>query len=571
VLTAAAQTWQVDVAGCITEPGEVVHPASGKRLGYGELVSVAKNLPVPKSAPLKKTSKYRIIGTDHDRLDSPSKVDGSALYGADVRVEGMRFAAVVRPMVPGGSVKSFESKASLSVPGVEQVVQVPSGVAVVAKSTWAALKGRKALTVTFNPGPHGNMDDGTLQAVLDAGAKKTPKTAKNVGKPTAALAAAAQRLDEVYQVPFLAHVPMEPFVCLADVKADHCTIWAPTQNPMSARKAASNVLGLPQAAVDVHTTYAGGRFGCGHRTDFVVEAVRVSKAVGAPVQVLWSREDDTRLSWHRPFSRHVMSGGLDKAKQLSALSHVVIAPSIGSPNKSSGMDWSAVSGVANMPYNVANLYVGYVMANTPVPITWWRSVYLSQNPFAQECFLDELAHAGGHDPLQFRTSMMGGATRLKTVLQLAADKAGWGKPMAKSQGRGLACVSGYGSHIGMVAEVAVDDDDKLSVLRIVAAVDCGRIIHPDGVSAQIEGGVAYALSAALYGEMNFAEGEVVQGNFHQFDIVGFKDMPTVEVHLVESTAPVGGVGELGVPPVAPAVANALFAATGKRLRKLPLV
>jgi len=570
LVTAAAAQWKVGAGECTTEAGEVVHAKSGKRVAYGELVKAARELPVPTNVKPVAAAKP-IVGTPLPRVDSATKLDGSERYAMDVRLPGMLFAVVERPLTIGGKVKSFKADAALAVAGVQKVVKVPSGVAVVAKTTWAAMKGRAALQVSFDAGPNAGLDDAALQAILDGSAKKSPASAENKGNAKAALAAAATKLEAVYHVPFVAHAPMEPFCAVADVSAKGCSVWAPSQGPQGAQWAVAKALGLSKSKVDIHTTLAGGRFGSGHRSDFVVEAAQVSKAVGAPVQVIWTRADDTKLCHHRPFSRHLLAGGLDSKGGLQALSHIVLSPSITDPKGTSGLDSGAVKGVYGMPYKVPNVRVGYVKSNTPVPIGWWRSVHLSQNTFAHECFIDELAAAAKRDPLTFRSSMMPGAPRLKAVLQLAADKSGWSKALPKGSGRGIACVSAYGSHVAMVAEVQAPASGKLKVKRVVCAVDCGKVLNPDGVAAQMEGCVAFGLSAALYQKISFAKGVVTQSNYGDFPLVDFAAMPAVEVHLVKSDASVGGVGELGVPTIAPAVVNAVFAATGKRHRSLPIL
>ncbi len=572
LITAAAQIWDVDVDTCATEPGAVVHSATDRRLGYGELVEVAKDLPVPTGVPLEDPSDFRIIGTSRDRLDGPAKVSGSAVFAGDVRLDGMMFAAVARPPAIGGSVTSFVSDAALAVPGVQQVVEVDTGVAVVADNTWAALRGREALEVNFAGGPNADLDDAALQAILDAKQLETPQQASLIGDPATALDGAAVRLDQVYQVPFLAHAPMEPTCCVAHAETDHCEVWAPTQDPMAARNAVASLLGISRTNVDVHTTLLGGGFGNGFRTDFVIEAAQVSQAVAAPIQVIRTRADDLRHDYYRPFSRHLVSGGLDAENNLVGLSHTVVAPSIRSQfgGVDTGLDWGAVDSLYNTLYSVPNYYVGYVKANTPVPICWWRSVYQSQNPFATECFLDELAIAAGRDPVEFRTAMLTGAPRLAAVITRAATEAGWPASLPSGQGQGIACTSAYDSFIAMVARVTVDGDGKVKVDKVDCAVDCGRVVNPDGVVAQMESGIAFGLSAALYGEISLTGGGVQQHSFFDYRIVKFGEMPQVAVHVIDSTAAVGGVGELGVPPIGPAVANAIYAATGTRIRTLPI-
>jgi isoquinoline 1-oxidoreductase subunit beta len=442
---------------------------------------------------------------------------------------------------------------------------------VVARSTWAALRGREALAVTFEAGPNGALDGAAIAALLRDPAGRVPvEVARNEGDLAPALAAAAKRVEAVYEVPLLAHATMEPMNCTARVRPDGAELWAPTQGPTAAVAAVAKALGLPEDKVKLHSTFLGGGFGRRSMTDFPVEAALVARAVGAPVQVVWSREDDMRHDYYRPPSRHELAGGLDGAGRLVAWHHRVRAPSIrgqlfgGNPGRP-----DVVEGAADVPYAAGAVLVDCAVPELGVTIGWWRSVYASQNAFAEESFVDELAHAAGRDPVAFRLDHLTAAPRLRGALALATEKAGWGSPAPKGRVRGVACHTSFGSHVAEVAEVAVEGSE-IRVHRVVAAVDCGWTVNPDTIEAQVEGAIVYGLSAALRGEITVEHGAVQQGNFDDYEPLRMKEMPAVEVHLVKSGEDPGGIGEPGLPPIAPAVANAVFAATGRRLRRLPL-
>ncbi len=574
LVMAAAETWGVAPVACRTEKGRVVNTKTGASLGYGELAGKAAGMGVPGSVKLKEPAQFTLIGRPIHRLDTPSKVDGSAVFGLDVRVPGMLHAAVLRCPVLGGKVKSFDADKAKAVKGVRHVVQVDSGVSVVADTTWAAFKGRDALSVVWDKGSNADLSSEGIRKMFEEKARGKAAVARKDGRGLDALGETAKQLEAVYEVPFLSHSPMEPMDCVARVDKGRCEIWAPTQNPQWAQKAMSALLGIADKDVIVHTTLLGGGFGRRHLPDFVKEAAQSSKAVGAPVQVTWTREDDTRFGYFRPASYHVLKGGVDDKGRLSVLGHRVVAPSISEQlwpgSVKHGLDESAVAGLVDMPYAIPHILVEYVMANTPVPIIWWRSVYHSQNPFANECFIDELAAAGGRDPYEFRMEMLAQDPRLRKVIELAAKGAGWGRQLPTGRGLGLACCPGFGSYSAQAAEVSVDRKGAVRVHKVSCAVDCGIVVNPDTVKAQMESGIVYGLSAALKEAITLKDGGVQQANFDTYPMLQIDEMPEVEVQIVKSLEPVGGIGEPGLPPIAPAVANAIFAATGKRVRRLPI-
>ncbi len=569
LVSAAAGRWGVEPASCRAEAGRVIHSATGRSLGYGELAAAAAGLPVPRDPALKEPSDFRLLGKKVARLDAPAKVTGRATFGLDVRVPGMLFATVARPPVHGGTVAGFEAAKARKVPGVRAVLGVPSGVAVVATSTWAAIRGREALQVRFEGGPNASLDQAAVERLLsDPGAK--PQVVRADGDLEAALAAAPRRIEAVYQAPFLAHATMEPMNCTARVTAKGAEVWAPTQAPTWAQGEVAKALGLPEAAVTVRTTLLGGGFGRRAIPDFAVEAALIARAAGAPVQVVWTREDDMRHDLYRPASRHELRAGLDAAGTLVAWHHRVRSPSIAAQlfgGRAGRPD--VVEGAVAVPYAARAVLVDCVTPAVGIRVGWWRSVYSSQNAFAEECFLDECAAAAGRDPVAFRRALLERHPRLRGVVELAAQKAGWGSPLPAGRGRGLACHASFGSWVAEVAEVSVERG-SVRVHRVVAAVDCGHVVNPDTVEAQVESAMVYGLSAALRGEITLERGRVREGNFDDYQPLRMDEMPAVEVHLVKSAEAPGGIGEPGLPPIAPAVANALFAATGRRFRRMPL-
>jgi isoquinoline 1-oxidoreductase beta subunit len=586
LVTAATQAWNVRAVECVTERGFVKHALSGRQLSYGALAQRAAAVPVPDNPPLKESRFFELLGTRVHRLDTPSKVNGSAQFGIDVRVPGMLVATVERSPVFGGKVESFDASAAKAVPGVRHVVQLEStpwtgvqgawgvgtesGVAVVADTYWQAVQGRQALKITWDEGPNAALGD--IPGKLAALAGQTGVTARQDGDVTAALAAAAKKVESVYTVPFLHHATMEPMNCTAHVRAASCEVWVPTQNQTRAQEVAAEASGLAKEKVRIHTTLLGGGFGRRLESDFVAEAVRISKAVGAPVKVIWSREDDTRHSFYRPATYNRLAAGLDAQGKPVAWSHHIVAPPIllkFGPLQN-GLDATLIDGASDVPYAFPNVFVDQVAADLPVPLGFWRSVGASQNAFVVECFMDEVAAAAGRDPYELRRELLQAKPRHLRTLELAATKAGWGSPLPPGHGRGIAIAEWEPTTCAEVAEVSVSPDGTVRVHRVVCAVDCGPVVNPDTIEAQMQGGVVFGLSAALYGEITIEKGRVQQGNFNDYPMLRMPEMPVVEVHIVPSTDTLGGIGEPSVPPIAPAVCNAIFAATGKRIRSLPI-
>jgi len=575
LVQAAAETWGVGASSCTTSSGTVRHVPSGRSLAYGALAGKAGKLSIPSTIVLKNPSAFRIIGRRTLRLDTPSKVDGSGKFGIDTRLPGMLYATVAHPHPFGATLGSFDGARALAIPGVLKVVPIETGVAVIARSTWLAFKGRDALAITWNEGENAGASSATIAAALAEAAARDGAEADRTGDPDAALEQAAKKVGAVYDAPFLAHATMEPMNCTADVRAGRCEIWAPTQSPQGAQQDAADALGIDRGSVIVHTTLLGGGFGRRLQSDFVRDAVLCSKAAGAPVKMTWSREEDMQHDFYRPVSRHVMAGGIDAAGNLVALTHKVVAPSIGDQRKPGslpgGLDRGALEGALPSEYRIPNARASFALARTPVPIGAWRSVYPSQTVFALECFIDELAEAAGKDPVDFRLALTRDNPRAHAVLALAREKSGWDTPPPAGVSRGIAFGSHafYGSWVAHVAEVTVEAG-TVRVRRVVTAIDCGTAVNPESVEAQIEGGIVYGLSAALKGEITIARGRTEQGNFDDYPLLTMDEMPRVEIHIVPSAEPPEGIGEPGLPPIAPAVANAVSRATGKRVRSLPI-
>jgi isoquinoline 1-oxidoreductase subunit beta len=576
LVQAAANAWSVDPAECTTENGVVSHATSRRRLPYGELVVAAAELPVPAKVTPKSPEHWRIIGKPMPRLDLAGKVTGSAVFGIDAGPEGAMVAVVARCPVFGGSAAKWNEAAAKAVPGVRHVVQVSSGVAVVADGYWAARKGRDALAVEWNEGAGARFSSDVMRQDAAKLARAPGAVAKRAG--TGALAK-GRVVTADYHAPYLAHACMEPMNATAHVEAGRCTVWAPTQYQCGpalgggVQETAARIAGLEPGQVTVHTTLLGGGFGRRAMNDFVSEAVEASKAVGGPVKVIWSREDDIQHDFYRPATFARLAASLDEQGMPTGLTARFVCPSIsaalfGAPR--TAPDESAVEGFADHPYAVPNMLVDTVHPDWPVPIGFWRSVGASQNGFILESFIDELAAAAGKDPVEYRRSLLSSSPRHLAVLELAARQAGWGSPLPDGRARGVALVKSFDSYVAQVAEVSLGPDRTPRVHRVVCAVDCGRVVNPDGVRAQVESAVVYGLTAALYGEITIAEGRVVQTNFDSYPMLRMREMPVVEVHMVESTEDPTGMGEPGTPPIAPAVANAVYALTKQRIRSLPL-
>jgi isoquinoline 1-oxidoreductase subunit beta len=573
LITAAASKWGISVSDCYAENGFVINRANNNKFSYGELVDDAAKLPVPQDVKLKDPKDYKIIGQRVKRLDTPAKLYGTAKFGVDVIVPGMVYAAVKRSPTFEGKVKSFNDVKAKSVDGVIDVFQIKSGVAIVADSTWNSFKGQDLLNVDWDAGPHKNVNNESIRnsflAMLETEGTEVEKTGNpdNINKDDLI------NIEAVYELPFLAHAPMETMNCVADVKSDRAEIWAPTQNPQGLQRAIANLLGFQNEKVIVHVTLLGGGFGRKSHSDFGLEAAEISKTVGKPVKLTWTREDDMKHGQFRPASMHKLNGAVDKNGKAILFSHHVIGPSIrahlsGNLPKEPN-DFDMADGTKNLPYNIPNIKISATNVSTPVPLWYWRAVYNSQNPFVVESFIDEMAFAANKDPLQFRLEMMPDDSRLKNVLILAAEKSDWNKKLETGRGRGIAAMACYGSYSAQVAEVTVINN-RIKLDRFVTAIDCGIVINPDTVEAQMESAIVFAISAALKGEMIIRNGGIVNTSYADYPILEYSEMPEVETYIVQNDLPVGGVGEVGIAASTPALINAIFNATGKRIRKLPV-
>ena len=575
LLQAAANKWKVDKSTCRTENGMIYHDASKRTVTYGAVAIDASKLPVPQDVPLKDPKKYRIVGKSTKRLDTPDKVNGRAQFGIDVRQPAMFYAVVARCPVFGGKVASFDATKAKAVPGVKTVVQISSGIAVVADNTWAAMQGRRALDVKWDEGPNANASSESISKLFADQMAKPGAEARKEGDAASALNGAAQKIEAVYEVPYLAHATMEPMNCTADVRADAVEVWAPTQFQTMAQGAAAKICGVKPQNAFIHTTYLGGGFGRKAGTDFVIEAVETSKAMGRPVKLTWSREDDMQHDYYRPASYAKLAGGIGADGWPVAWTTRVACSSIMEAwfpgSTKNNLDPTSVEGVANLPYSIPNIQVDYVRTEPGIPVGFWRSVGNSQNGFFSECFMDELAVAGKKDPYEFRRHLLDKAPRHLGVLELAAQKAGWDKPLPAGRYRGIAVLFAFESYAAQVVEISVDRSAKsVKVHRVVCAVDVGRVVNPINIAMQSESSIVYGLSSALYGEITIAGGRVTQTNFNNYPVLRLDAMPAVETYIVPSEEKPTGAGELAVPPVVPALCNAIFAATGKRIRRLPI-
>jgi isoquinoline 1-oxidoreductase beta subunit len=570
---AAAETWKVPAADCHAEHGEVIHAASGRRLGYGVLAARAAHLPAPKKVALKDPKDFRLIGRSTLRLDAPGKTDGSTVFGIDVRVPGMRYAALALSPVMGGRVGSMDVAAAKRVPGVRQVVEDQEIVAVVADHTYAARKGLEALGVRWNAGANGAVQQARLVADLDAAVKRPGAPARRVGDAAGAMKTARHVVEATYHQPFLAHATMEPMNCTVHWQKDRCEIWVGTQAPDRAVTKLAD-LGLKPEQITIHNHLIGGGFGRRLEVDGIVIAARVARHVTGPVQVIWSREEDVQHDTYRPYYVDHLQAGLDEHGNPIAWQHTIAGASAtafwyGAPLKN-GVDDDAVESSSDPAYALTNLAVRYVQQDPQgLTISWWRGVGPTRSVFVVESFIDELAAAAGKDPVAYRRPLLKDA-RLRGVLDLVAAKSGWGSPLPKGRGRGISIQSAFGSYLAQVAEVEVLPDGSIRVARVVCALDCGLTVNPATVHAQLEGGVIFGVGAALTGEITVKDGRVEQSNFHDYTVLRMSDAPRVETHLVASTESPGGVGETGTACIAAAVCNAVFAATGRRIRTLPL-
>jgi isoquinoline 1-oxidoreductase beta subunit len=572
LITAAAQTWGVAENTCTTDKGEVIHHATGRRLKYGALVDNAAALPVPAGVPLKDPKNFKVLGSSLARLDVPEKVNGSAVFGIDVKLPGLLTARVVRCPVFGGKVARFNADKAKAVPGVQHVVQISTGVAVVADNYWSASRGAQALEITWDEGPLATLTGAEILTRYKALAQSPGKVARNDGNADAVIAS-AKSFERAFEAPFLAHATMEPMNCTADYRADGCDVYVPTQGQTPSHQAAVAASGLPADRVKLHVTYMGGGFGRRGEADFVIDAVETSKAVGKPVKVVWSREDDMQHDYYRPISYARMWGAVDASGKPTLFKQHIVQQSlmkrIGAlpPN---GVDFISVDGAANLPYDIPNIRIEYTESDPGVPFGFWRSVGASFQGFVVEAFVDEMAAAAGKDPFQFRRDLLGRSPRHKAVLELAAEKAGWGTPPPAGRARGIAVMDAFGSYLAQVTEVSVDARGAVRVHRVVCTVDTGWVINPDTIKAQMEGGIVYGLTAALKGEITIRNGRVEQRHFGDYQMLRHNEMPEIEVYIVPSTEAPGGIGEPSTALAAGSLVNAVAAATGRRIYSLPI-
>jgi isoquinoline 1-oxidoreductase beta subunit len=575
LVSAAAKDWGVAENTCTTDKGVVIHQGSGRRATYASLVDKAAALPVPANAPLKDPKAFTLLGQDVPRLDIPSKVNGSAQFGSDATLPGLLVARVVRCPVFGGKVASFNADKAKAVPGVKHVVQISTGVAVVADGYWAASQGVKALQVTWDEGPLANLSSAEITKRYAELASKPGVNARNDGNFDTAFASGAKKIERVFEAPYLAHACMEPMNCTANVTADRCDVYVSTQSQTSTQQAAMAASGLAQNKVFVHPMFMGGGFGRRGEGDFVTDAVETSKKVGAPVKVMWTREDDIQHDFYRPVTYVRMWAAVDAAGKPTAWMQRIVQSSLMkklNPNaltQMGGVDPISVEGASSLPYDIPNLRVEYTEADPGIPYGFWRSVGSSVNGYVTEAFIDEVAAAAGKDPYEFRRGLLAKHPRQLAVLDLVAEKANWKSPVPAGRGRGIAVHECFGSIIGLVSEVSVTNGN-VRVHKNVCVVDCGWVVHPDTIKAQMEGGLAYGLAAALKGEITINKGRVVQNHFGDYQPLRHNEMPETEVHIMPSVEAPGGIGEPSTAAMAGALANAVYAATGKRVYSLPI-
>ncbi len=576
LIAAAAASWNVDAASCRARKGVVTHTPTGRTLSYGALAAKAATVPVPDKIALKDPKDFTLIGTPAKRPDTPSKVNGTAQYGIDVRLPGMLIATVAASPVLGGKVAGLDDEKAKAVPGVRQIVQLDDAVAVVADHMWAAKQGSAALEIRWEDGPNAKVSTADVVEGLAKASETAGVTARKDGDPASALAGAAKKVEAVYESPFLAHATMEPMNCTVHVRRDGCEVWTGSQVLSRARAAAAKVTGLPLEKVVVHNHFLGGGFGRRLEVDYVTQAVRIAKQVDAPVKVVWTREEDVQHDVYRPYYYDRFAAGLDAHGKPVAWSHRIVGPSIMArflpPGFKDGIDIDAVDGAVQLLYDIPAIQIEYVRHEEPVLNTgFWRGVGVTHNNFVVESFIDELAAVSKQDPVAFRRALLRKSPRALTVLELAAKEAGWGKPVPRGRGRGVALLfSSWGTYLAQVAEVEVTGSSDVRVRRIVCAVDCGQVVNPDIVKAQIESGVVYGISGALWGEVTLNNGRVEQSNFNNYRVLRMNETPPIDVRLVRNSEAPGGIGEPGTSVTAAALANAVYAATGKRLRKLPL-
>jgi isoquinoline 1-oxidoreductase subunit beta len=570
LVSAAAKEWGAPTQSCSVADGYVVF--TSRRKSFGELAEAAAALPKPENVQLKGRNEFKYIGKPQKRLDTPAKVDGSAQFGIDVRLPGMLYAALAQPPELGASVKSFKAEAAQGMPGVRHVLQTSSGVAVIADSYWQAHQAREKLEITWAPGKNAKLTNASISAGLRSAAAGKGKEVRKEGDADSGLRS-GRRVEATYELPMLAHATLEPQNCTVEFRDDGCHVYAPTQVQQLVQATAAQAAGVPPEKVFVHTTFLGGGFGRRLEADFVPAAVECAKAANKPVKLLWTREDDMTHDQYRPPARNTLTGAFDDAGKLNAVKIHLVAPSITSrwfpaAVANGAVDPFAVEAAHNFPYAVPNVYIDYLQHEIGIAVGYWRSVSHALNCFAVESFMDELAYAGQIDPYEFRRSMLDKQPRWQTVLDTAAKKAGWGRAPSGHH-LGIALMSGYDTYIAQVADVSVEGN-QLKINRIVCAIDCGQMVNPDIVHAQAEGSIVFGLGAALFNEINIANGRVKEQNFNDYRLLRLNETPKIEVYVMDSSEKPGGMGEPAVAVVAPAVCNAIFAATRKRIRALPI-
>jgi isoquinoline 1-oxidoreductase subunit beta len=580
LVTAAANEWKVPAAELTVEKGVIYHAGSKRQATFGSLVAKAAALPVPDKVTLKDPKDFKLIGGRSPRVDVPAKVDGTAQFTLDVAMPGLLVALLKRPPLFGATVKSFDAAAATALPGVVKVLQVPGGIAVVAKNFWAAKLGRDALEVQWDDTHAEKRSSAALMEEYRRLADQPALSARKQGDAVATIHGAVHKVSASYEFPYLAHAPMEPLDAVVKLTSASCDIWAGDQFQTVDQANAAKTAGLDASQVSIHTLFAGGSFGrrANTQSDYIVEAVSIAKAFGAdgtPIKLQWTREDDIHGGLYRPMYFHKLEAGLNDKKELIGWRHVIVGQSIVADTPfdgliKNGIDGTSVEGAATIAYDIPNISVELSTTKTGVPVLWWRVVGSSHTTFAVEAFIDEVAHAAGEDAFTFRRKLLEHEPRMKAVLELAAEKAGWSSgPLPQGKGRGIAVAEAFKTLVAQVAEVSVDDHGRVTVDRVVCAVDCGTPINPDVITAQMEGGIGFGLGAVLYGAITLKDGRVEQSNFNSYRVLRMNEMPKVEVYIVPSTEPPTGVGEPGVAPLGPAVANAIFAATGKRVHALP--
>jgi isoquinoline 1-oxidoreductase subunit beta len=575
LVAAAAKRWKVDPASCRAQSGEVRHPPTRRSIKYGKLAADAARLPVPQNVALKEPREFKLIGTPAKRLDTPAKVNGAAVYGIDVRPPGVKIATLAQSPVFGGRLKSVDDSAAKAVKGVRQIVRLDDAVAVVADHMGAAKKGLAALKIEWDEGPHAQLDTAAIAAELEQATLKPGAVAQNVGDADKAMAGALTKVEAIYQVPFLAHATMEPMNCTVHVRKGECEIWIGNQALARVQAMAAQAAGLPPEKVIVRNHLLGGGFGRRLEADGAVRAVQIAQQVDGPVKVVWTREEDIQHDMYRPYWFDRISAGLDKDGKPVAWNHRFAGSSVIArwlpPGFKNGLDPDSTEGAIDLVYDLPNFHVEYVRVEPAgIPTAFWRSVGPSHNVFVTESFIDELAAAAKQDAVAYRRALLDKSPRAKAVLDLAAQKAAWGQPLPQGSGRGVSLQFAFGSYQAQVAQVEVSKSGTVRVRRVTCAMDCGTVVNPDTVQAQLQSGIIFGTTAALFGEITLKNGRVEQTNFDTYQVLRMSDVPDIEVHVVKSAEPPGGMGETGTSAIVPAIANAIFAATGKRLRKMPI-